>query len=345
MLSLLCTLTLASCRKPAEVSLTNIHWQPQQSGVSASLRGISAVSEKVAWASGTNGTVVRTTDGGNRWQVRAVPGADSLDFRDVQAVDDLTVYLMSAGPGDRSRIYKTSDGGETWELQFTNDFPDGFLDGFAFWNPETGLAYGDPVAGHLFVIKTMDGGATWERIPPENIPPVIEGEVGFAASGTGIVVIGEAQAWIGTGGAAPRVFRSMDQGETWAVAATPIASGQSAGIFSIAFQDTENGVIAGGDYQRDNLANRNIAVTKDGGQTWDLIEEPHSVGFRSCVSYSSTSNILVAVGTSGSDYSSNFGRTWTRIDTSGYHTLSFESSGEAGWAAGANGRIAKLVID
>ncbi|MFQ5677660.1 MAG: WD40/YVTN/BNR-like repeat-containing protein, partial [bacterium] len=282
---------------------------------------------------------------GATWQVRRVQGADSLDFRAVQAVDEKTAYLMSAGPGERSRIYKTSDGGETWELQFTNDFPDGFLDGIAFWNKEIGVAYGDPVDRHLFIIKTRNGGSTWDRIPPENIPPAMEGEYGFAASGTGVVVVGEAHAWIGTGGTVARVFRSMDQGETWSVASTPIASGQAAGIFSLAFQDSENGVVVGGDYQKDDLANRNIALTKDGGKTWALIKAPHNVGFRSCVSYSSAKSILVTVGTSGSDYSTDFGRTWSRIDTSSYHTVTFSESGQVGWAAGASGRIAKLVID
>ena len=198
---LLCIFFLAACSQQAEkqIDLTDAHWQPQVSGLSVSFRGISAVDENVAWVSGTNGSCLRTVDGGLSWQAIAVPDADSLDFRDVHAVDENVVYLMSAGLGKQSRIYKTKDGGQNWQLQFLNTIPEGFLDGIAFWDDQTGLAYGDPLHGHLFVLKTTDGGATWHRIMNENIPAVTEGEYSFAASGTGIVVHGN-NAWISTGG-------------------------------------------------------------------------------------------------------------------------------------------------
>src|SRR3954468_7849090 len=95
-------------------------WTPQSGGTTASLRGIAAVNDRVAWASGTGGTYVVTSDGGATWNAAKVPGAENLDFRDVHAVDARTAWLMSAGTGNASSIYRTIDGGANWTLQFTN---------------------------------------------------------------------------------------------------------------------------------------------------------------------------------------------------------------------------------
>ena len=207
-------LLLCACTQQHEkqLDLSNAHWQRQDSSLPVSFRGISAVDEKIVWVSGTNGTCLRTVNGGLSWQAVTVPGADSLDFRDVYAIDDNRAYLMSAGPGKGSRIYKTIDGGQSWQLQFLNTIPEGFFDGIAFWNEKTGLVYGDPLDGHLFILKTTNGGATWRRIANQNIPPVMAGEYSFAASGTGVVVLGK-NAWISTGGGAARVLRSTDMGK------------------------------------------------------------------------------------------------------------------------------------
>ncbi len=341
-LSLVCLLRACAQQNEKQLNLTNAHWQPQDSGISASFRGISAVDEKIAWVSGTNGSCLRTVDGGLSWQAATVPGADSLDFRDVHAVDENRAYLMSAGPGKRSRIYKTIDGGRNWQLQFLNTIAEGFLDGIAFWDEKTGLAYGDPLERHLFILKTTNGGETWHRIANQNIPPVMEGEYSFAASGTGIAVHGK-NAWISTGGAAARVFRSTDRGETWTVASTPFVKGETAGIFSLNFGEAQNGIAIGGDYRKPDAGENNLARTTDGGQTWTLVKS-HSVEYRSCVQYIPGTLALVSVGPSGSDISVDDGLTWIKLDTLGYHTLSFAPGTKVGWAAGADGRIAKFDV-
>jgi photosystem II stability/assembly factor-like uncharacterized protein len=316
-------------------------WQPQSSGTTARLRGVSAVSATVAWASGNNGVYLKTTDGGVTWRAATVPGAESLDFRDVEAFDANTAYLLSIGEGERSRIYKTIDGGRNWTLQFTNRNPKAFFDAMAFWDVNRGIAVSDSVDGRFVIIKTTDGGATWKEIPPDNLPPALPGEGAFAASGTCITVQGKNNVWIGT--TAARVLRSTDGGVTWQVASTPVISGQpSSGIFSIAFKDARNGVIVGGDYRKESEARDNVATSNDGGRTWRLAKGSQPGGFRSAVAYvpGGGAPMLVAVGPSGSDYSLDGGASWYSLGSDGYHAISFARSA-AGWAVGEGGRIAK----
>lgn len=318
-------------------------WTPQRSGTNARLRGVSAVSRSVAWASGSGGTYARTTDGGANWQSAVLPGASQLDFRDVEAVDANTAYLLSIGPGEQSRIYKTTDGGRNWALQFTNHNTKAFFDAFAFWDARTGVAMSDPVDGRFILIKTTDGGATWKELPPDNLPPALDGEAAFAASGTCIAAQGNQNVWFGTGGGAvARVFRSTDGGNSWKVANTPITAGNlSSGIFSIAFKDAKNGVSVGGDYKKENETSKNVATTTDGGASWALVKGPRPGGFRSAVAYvlGKKGLMLVTVGPSGSDYSLDGGASWSKMNSTGYHAVSFVHG--AGWGVGEGGRIAK----
>lgn len=194
----------------------------QASGTRVLLQAISAVDDQVVWVSGHGGTFLRTTDGGLNWSARVVPGADTLQFRDVDAFDAQTAYLMSAGPGPLSRIYRTDDGGDTWKLQFLNEHPDGFLDCMAFWDSRRGIVYGDAIDGGLFVLRTEDGGASWVRVPEDGLPPAQEGEGGFAASGSCVATGSGGRAWIATGnGVRARVLRTEDEGRTWQVRTRP----------------------------------------------------------------------------------------------------------------------------
>lgn len=319
-------------------------WTVQTSGVTQRLRGVSAVSEQVAWASGAGSTVLRTEDGGLTWQKLNVT-TETLDFRDIDAVDAQTAYVMSIGNGPASRIYKTTDAGKTWNLQFKNDDAKAFLDAMSFWDANHGIAFGDSVDQQFYILTTADGGRTWARVSTANLPPAQGNEGAFAASGTNIAVFGKSHAWIGTGAAAKsRVLRTTDGGRTWQVADTPLASGPSAGIFSIAFRDAKHGVIAGGDYKKESEAVNNLAVTNDGGVTWTLVKGLS--GFRSVVAYvpGMKKPTLVALGPSGGDYSLDDGRTWQPIDGPGFDTFSFATGKQAGWGAGAEGKIGKLTF-
>ena len=322
----------------------DMSWNQQTSHTPERLRGVSAVSSAVAWASGNKGTVVRTVDGGTTWARVVVPDAERLDFRDIEAVDADTAYVLSIGPGDASRIYKTADGGKTWTLQFANPDPKAFYDAIAFWDANTGLAVGDPVDGRFAVMRTVDGGRTWAPVPAANLPPALAGDGAFAASGTCLVVQGMRNAWFGTGGAArARVFRSTDQGLTWNVADTPIMAGTaSAGIFSLAFADAQHGVAVGGDYRQERERGDNLAITSDGGKTWAFAGSTRLRSFRSAIGYvpGSKGRRVIAVGPAGTDASSDGGRTWTPLGDEGFHALSIAPRGGAAWAVGEQGRIA-----
>jgi photosystem II stability/assembly factor-like uncharacterized protein len=265
----------------------------QNSQTRESLRGVSAVSRQIAWASGTHGSYLRTLDGGRTWTSAQIPEASTLDFRAVVAFSSDEAFLMSAGSGDQSRIYHTSDGGLHWQLQFKNDNPKGFFDAMAFWDSKHGIVLGDPVAdeaGKLkFELLFTDDGQTWHGPASSQWPDALAGEGAFAASNSSIARLRSANdrnIWFATGGTVARVFHSADRGQTWTVVDTPIVHGpDSAGIFSIAFRDSLHGIVVGGDYKHPTDDVPNVAFTSDGGKTWNLQRIAEARGHLSAVAY------------------------------------------------------------
>jgi photosystem II stability/assembly factor-like uncharacterized protein len=314
-------------------------WVKQPVNTTASLRGLSVVNEKVVWASGAGGTVIKTTDGGKAWKVMIVPGAEKLDYRDIEAFDANTAYVLSIGNGESSRIYKTTDGGMTWNLQFKNTNEKAFFDAIACWDRNTCIAMSDPVNNKYVLVSTKDGGATWAPMDSTKMPSAKDGEAAFAASGTCLITQGENNAFLATGGSDARVFRSSDRGFTWSVANTQIIKGTpGSGIFSIAMLDSKTGVIVGGNYEKPDEINNNLAFTTDAGETWTLAKG--LTGYRSGVTYIDR-NTIVPVGSSGSDITGNGGRTWKNIDKENYNAVQAKGK-RAVWAVGAKGLVAKM---
>jgi photosystem II stability/assembly factor-like uncharacterized protein len=315
--------------------------QPQNSRIDVPLRGISAVSSKVAWASGAKGTVLRTIDGGATWETLSIAGADSLDFRDIQAFDQNTAFVLSIGNGDQSRIYKTSDGGKIWQRQFTNNDPKAFYDCFAFWDSTHGIAVSDSVDGKFPLIATSDG-MTWNPVAVKNMPAALPNEGAFAASGTCIATFGKSDVWFGTGTPSARVFHSGDRGRNWTVAETPIIHGEATqGVFSLVFWTAKDGVAVGGDYKEWKKGEKTAAFTHDGGKTWKLVPK-QPTGYRSAVAVG-TAQALVAVGTSGVDFSLDRGNSWNSMMTEDLNAVSFE--GSSCWAVGPAGKIITIHLN
>lgn len=310
-------------------------WVKRNVATDASFRGLAVVNRSVVWASGTRGTVIRTTDGGKSWDLINVPGAERLDFRDIEAFDVNTAYILSIGNGDSSRIYKTTDGGKTWKQQFQNRDPKKFFDALACWDRNNCIAMSDPVDGHYRLIKTIDG-ETWEPIVSNKMPAAKDGEAAFAASGTCLITYGKNGAMLVSGGADARVFMSNDRGSTWEWVTTPMVKGSAgSGIFSVAMKGPKVGVIVGGNYEKPDEVTDNLAFTTDGGNTWRLAKG--LTGYRSGVAYVGPKTII-AVGSNGTDISRNNGKTWQKFGSENLNAVAAKSK-FAVWAVGEKGGV------
>jgi photosystem II stability/assembly factor-like uncharacterized protein len=335
-------LVLAALMVAPNAGADPLSWRLSPTGTDAQLRGLSVISRHVAWASGARGTVLRTVDGGRTWQQVGPPDTATLELRDIEAFDARTAVAMTIGNGEDSRIYRTTDGGATWTETFRNTEAAAFYDCMAFFDRRHGLVAGDPVDGRFRILSTSDGGRSWTRVPDAGIPPALEGEFEFAASGQCITTSGSRDAWIATGGGATaRVLHSGDRGRTWTVSDTPLLSGPSAGVFAVAFRSPRQGIAVGGDFENPDGGAHNLALTGDGGRTWrEPVNSP--AGYRSAVTYHPfLRSVLFAVGPNGSDVSLDGGRRWHKFDDGTFDTVDCGRDG-ACWASGATGRVATL---
>ena len=325
----------------ASASPPGYAWQDTATGSAARLRGLSAVSATTAWASGSLGTVLRTTDRGATWEEVGPPGTADLQFRDIEAFDADHAVILSIGPGTDSRTYVTADGGQTWTLTFVNQEPTAFYDCMTFFDERRGLALSDPPDGmHFRVLATDDGGHSW-HVAGTQMPEALPGEFAFAASGQCITSDHGHRAWFATGGAPEaRVFRSDDRGASWTVASTPIASGPSSGIFALAFRGQQHGLAVGGDFLLPTASPDNFARSADGGGSWNLLPAAPAE-YRSGVTWVD-GHTAIAVGPSGSDVSTDAGTTWQRFDDGSLDTVDCARP-TACWASGADGRVAYLA--
>lgn len=318
-------------------------WQLSPTGSTARLRGLSAVSADVAWASGTNGTVLRTTNGGATWSSVGPPDTGTLQFRDIEATSASHAVALSIGEGEDSRVYVTDDGGATWTESFRNHEAAAFYDCMAFFNEKDGLALSDPVDGKFRLIETSDAGHSWSIVDNAGMPAARPGEFAFAASGTCLTTGPGHRAYIGSGGVNPgRVYSTKDAGATWDVQDSPVAGTDVGGVFSVRFRDAQRGISVGGDFTNPTGNVDNAAFTEDGGATWLAATGRTPGGYRSGSAWvPGTSRTALAVGPTGSDVSVDGGRSWAAFDSGSFDSVECARDG-ACWASGAQGRLARL---
>ena len=294
------------------------------------LRGLSAVDENIAWASGVKGTVIRTVDGGASWHNVSVPGAGALDFRDIEAFSDSEAVVLAAAPGSDSKLYRTTDGGAHWSLVLQNLDPQGFYDCMAF-EGDRGWMLGDPINGRYQVFQTRDRGAHWSL--SNNGTPAVKDEAAFAASGTCIARNGDST-FVATGGAEANLHAKRDGSSHW----QKFDSGMgrqlaSAGVFSAAAMGDAM-ILVGGDYKEEKKPG-NASVFKNGKMT--VIAAPP--GYRSGVACFAAGDMCVAVGPSGADVWN--GSAWRVLDTASWDSV--EISGNAVWMSGVKGRVGRYT--
>ena len=312
-------------------------WKQFQSPGKASLRGLSPISDQVCWASGSGGTWLKTEDGGASWQSGTVAGLDTVDFRSIHAFDAQTAVAASAG--QPAVIYRTEDGGKTWN-KVHQEGGEAFFDAIQFIDAQRGYVLGDPIGGKWMILETLDGGRSWHSLA--KLPDAVQGEAAFAASSSSMLADSEGLVFA-TGGTVARLHRYTFASQSWGVRdLTDMLQGEpSQGVFAAtSLPGAEGLVLVGGDYLKPDyrIANALLVV---GEVTTSTSEGPN--GYRSGVAYLQDKGWVVAVGPGGSDFSSNGAHSWQPFSTTGYHAVKAAPGGKALWASGGQGRLGKLV--
>lgn len=336
LLALSLGMALFSCKQEPIIPKRPTGWEIMSTPVDASLRGLSAITSEIAWASGSGGTWLRTIDAGKTWDHGVIAGLDTVDFRSIHGFDALTAIAVSAG--QPAVIYKTTDGGETWILKH-QESELAFLDGISFADENRGYVFGDPVDGKWMILQTFNQGESWYSV--SNLPNAKEGEAGFAASASSFLAEGT-NLWLGSGGKEANLYRSNNQGETWEIFASPLLQGEaSQGIFSVASVGNGEIYCVGGDYTLLDSTRNNAGLFLSEKQEWAKIQKSPT-GYRSGVIYFPRFQWVLSVGPGGSDFSSDGGVNWENFSKDGFHSIRLGHAEESIWASGSGGKIGQL---
>jgi photosystem II stability/assembly factor-like uncharacterized protein len=329
-------------RVEPEKKLT-ISIEVQKTKSNSSLHSISVLDSLNIWACGTNGTYLRTTDGGAVWQSGKVKGFETLDFRSIQVFDANTAIMMCTDAP--AFFFKTTDGGKTWKRKYMSRDVNVSFNGMTFMDSKNGIAFSDPIDGRFFIIESTDGGDTWKQIS-SNIPSALKGEKGIAVSGTSIAVSGKDLIWFGTeSNNISRIFFSQDAGDNWRAIEVQHSNGNGTyGISSISFRDELNGIAVGGNVKDEKINSNICAATDDGGLSWQPIGINQPIGFRSCIAWSNENKFYLSTGRLGSSYSIDDGKTWFSIDTQNYNSIGISKKDGSCFVAGNKGIIAKVKV-
>ncbi|TRX65804.1 hypothetical protein [Carboxylicivirga sp. M1479] len=332
-------ISLMACNKSPQLtfSIDEINTPSQ-----ASIRGLSVIDANTVWVSGSGGTVMRTSDGGKNWIDCSIKEELENDFRSIHAFDSLRAFVL--GINNPALIYATTNGGADWQVMDSLSSKGLFFNSLVFADANRALALSDPIDERFLLIKTNDGGASWKRC--EAMPVKYKNEANFAASNTCIDYLSNGYAWFATGGSKARVYTTKNDGDDWHIVDTPIkVNSDYDGIYSIKFKNSQQGIVVGGNFDQPHLNDSIAAYTKDGGKTW-LLAEQMPRGFRSCVQHfnNGSTSLSLAMGKTGFDYSQDNGLTWHKGGDEGYYTIRSIDGTLMAYAAGSDGRVARISI-
>ena len=308
----------------------------------SSIRALEVVNEKTVWWASSNGLVGHTKDGGRNWETDTLSyQGKPLHFRAISVTQSAVFVLSIESP---ALLFKSGDQGHNWRLVYQDDHPSAFYDAMRFWNPQEGIAMGDPTDGCISIIITRDGGDSWQKLPCDQLPPAVDGEAAFAASNSNIALHGD-HAWVVTGGAKARVLHSPDKGKNWTITQSPIKEGgQMTGIYSVDFWDANHGIIFGGDWNQKADNHQNKAVTSDGGKSWHLTSDGSGAGYRSSVKFFplGKGQTILAVGIPGISISEDAGNSWRDLSPESWYAAAFVPGKSTCWLSGS-GKIGKIT--
>ena len=330
--------SLFSCKQnPPEFSWKLLTVHPDK----VSFRGLSVVNDEVLWLNGSKSTVGRSVDGGEHWNFYTINDCPDCELRDIHAFDqDRAVLMVSGQP---ARMYYTSNGGEDWTISYHNPDTLLFFDSMDFYDDRNGIAFSDPRNGKFVLIKTTDGGLSWQDVPVEHCPDAVEGEAGFAASGTVIQYVETGEVLIATGGVKARIIKGNPLTGQWRYYDTPLSRPEaSSGIFSLWAQEKE-WIMVGGDYRRDSVRAFTSAISKNEGAGYETVGEV-PWGYRSCIEQL-YDDVFICCGPTGCDISMDRGKSWEPFSKQGFHVCQKAREGKSFFAAGSDGRIAVLKTD
>lgn len=323
----------------------NSAWLPQSTGFTSQFRGIldiSIVDPLTVWAvsyDGTSGTMTKdftkTTDGGNTWIPGVIDALSNHDVANISAIDDQTAWVAMYDANGGGGIYKTIDGGASWNQQTSASFSNAssFANVVHFFNANDGFCMGDPINSEFEIYTTSDGGANWTLVPGANIPNPTSGEMGWTAVYDAVGDI----AWFGTN--TGRIYKTLDKGLNWTVVSTGEAN-----VSEISMNDDMNGIMMAAVYDQTSGALTSWAMrkTNDGGATWNVVNPIGTYYKSDMAAVPGVPGKVISTGVSqnppesGSAYSLDYGATWTMLDDSIQYTMVDFYDDTTGWAGGFN---------